>query len=138
MNIPRKGVALAVFTAAWCHSCKGYEDALDGAEKEGVTVVRMDCDEEPATVAERNVMSVPTSILFIDGEEVTRWLGPQPKSVLVSAWSAASEARREMREKPKSANMTPPSYGHEKAGRKEEGRGEEEGQKVAKGKKAAA
>lgn len=80
------GAVLVDFSAAWCGPCKKLEPILreiahdfDGR----VSVVKVDVDRAPAVAARYAVLSVPTLLLFADGEVRNQWTGLQPKRVLV-------------------------------------------------------
>jgi len=47
-------------------------------------IVKLNVDENQATAAEFGVMSIPTLILFKDGEEVDKVVGFQPKEQLTA------------------------------------------------------
>jgi len=49
-------------------------EKYDGA----VTVAKVDVEQESALAARYRVMSIPTVILFVDGQEVKRFVGVQP------------------------------------------------------------
>jgi thioredoxin 1 len=59
------------FGAPWCRPCKGIEPALDeiAAKAAGrVRLVALDIDANLATPSRYGVLSIPTVILFADGE----------------------------------------------------------------------
>ncbi len=82
-NLPSQGLALVDFGAVWCPPCKTLKPIMIeiGDEyKERVTVLEVDCDESPETAAKYGVMSMPTVLLFRDGEAVEKLVGFRPKA----------------------------------------------------------
>ena len=72
---------LVDFTAAWCPPCRVMKPVLAelAAEREDVKIVQLDVDADQRTAAEYGVLSMPTFILFKDGQEVQRLVGARPK-----------------------------------------------------------
>ncbi len=82
-NLPSQGLALVDFGAVWCPPCKTLKPIMAelGAEyKEKVAVLEIDCDESPEAAAKYGVMSMPTVLLFRDGEPVEKLVGFRPKA----------------------------------------------------------
>ena len=74
------GVTLVDFWADWCGPCKMQAPVIDelGDKYEGkVTVAKLNVDDEPSIAARFGVMSIPTLIVYRQGEEVTRRVGVQ-------------------------------------------------------------
>jgi thioredoxin 1 len=55
------------------------------ADEKGLKVVKVNVDEEPDLAMQHNVQSLPTMIVFEDGEAVARAVGAMPKPALESA-----------------------------------------------------
>jgi thioredoxin 1 len=72
---------LVDFTAAWCAPCRVMKPVLDelAAERDDVKVVQIDVDQNHATAARYGVMSMPTFMVFKNGEPAATWIGARPK-----------------------------------------------------------
>jgi thioredoxin 1 len=78
---------LVDFWAEWCGPCKMVAPILDEiAEQEQgrLRIAKLNVDENQKTAMRYEVMSIPTLILFKDGEPQLRIVGAQPKSALLA------------------------------------------------------
>lgn len=85
------GLVLVDFWAQWCGPCKMIAPVLEELDSEmgdKVKIVKVDVDENQETAARFGVMSIPTLLLFKDGEVVDKLVGFQPKEVLAERISA--------------------------------------------------
>ena len=79
---------LVDFWAEWCTPCKAIAPALEQISDElsgKVTIAKLDIDENPETATKFGVMSIPTMILFKNGERAATKIGAEPKS-RIQAW----------------------------------------------------
>ena len=72
------------FWASWCGPCRMLSPIVDEvAEERGdVKVGKVNVDEQPELAGEFGVMSIPTLIVFKNGEEIDRSVGALPKARL--------------------------------------------------------
>jgi len=77
---------LVDFWAEWCGPCKMIAPILDEIADEQVGTVKiakLNVDDAPDTARQYEVMSIPTMILFKDGEPVKKIVGAKPKDALM-------------------------------------------------------
>ncbi|WP_214318437.1 thioredoxin [Nonomuraea sediminis] len=76
---------LVDFWAEWCGPCRMVAPILEEIESDhGLTVGKLNTDENPAIMARYGVMSLPTLLLFENGEPVRQIVGAKPKRMLVN------------------------------------------------------
>jgi thioredoxin 1 len=75
---------LVDFWAPWCGPCRVVHPVLEeiDAERDDLRIVSLNTDENPQTAAKYEVLSIPTMIVFKNGEVLTRLVGARPKSRL--------------------------------------------------------
>ncbi|MEU7481734.1 thioredoxin [Lentzea sp. NPDC042327] len=90
----RTGTVLVEFWAQWCGPCHMLSPVLDeiDRERDDLTVLRINADENTATARDYQVMSLPTMLLFRDGVPIRSIVGARPKSRLLAELDAALTA----------------------------------------------
>jgi len=82
---------LVDFWAEWCGPCKMIAPVLDeiASEQAGrLEIAKLNIDENLEITRRFDVMSIPTLILFKDGEVAARLVGAKPKGQLLQEISA--------------------------------------------------
>jgi thioredoxin 1 len=83
------------FWAEWCGPCKMIAPALEeiaGSLGGKVKIVKLNVDESPATAQKYGIMSIPTLMLFKNGELASRQVGAAPKQKLEQWITSAAGA----------------------------------------------
>jgi thioredoxin 1 len=73
------------FWAEWCGPCRMIAPALEeiaGSMGDKVKIVKLNVDENPKTAEKYGIMSIPTLMLFKNGELASRQVGAAPKQKL--------------------------------------------------------
>ncbi|MCI6158705.1 MAG: thioredoxin [Selenomonadaceae bacterium] len=76
-----RGTVLLDFWATWCGPCRMLSPIVDqvAAEHADLKVGKVNVDEQPELASQFNVMSIPTLIVFKDGQKVNESVGLIPK-----------------------------------------------------------
>jgi len=80
------------FWAEWCGPCHAVAPVLDRIVEESngaLKLVKVNIDEQPALSQRFGVQSIPTMILFKNGEPAAAAIGAQPKTALEKALGLA-------------------------------------------------
>ena len=85
---------LVDFWAPWCGPCRIVAPHLEelNNERQDLRVVKLNTDENPQTAARYNVMSIPTLLLFKNGQVAHQIIGALPKNRLVQELEPALAA----------------------------------------------
>ena len=86
------GPVVVDFWAEWCGPCRMIAPALEeiaGALGEKVKIVKLNVDENPATASKYGIMSIPTLMIFKNGEMASRQVGAAPRQKL-EQWITAA------------------------------------------------
>lgn len=83
--IEAKGTVLVDFWAAWCGPCQMLSPVVDDVAEAlpDVKVGKVNIDEQPDLAAQFDVMSIPTLMVFKDGQEVEQSVGVIPKESIL-------------------------------------------------------
>jgi len=79
------GLKLVDFYADWCGPCKMVAPIIQeiAEERKDIVVGKINVDESYELAAKYNVSSIPTIILFNNGEEINRIVGYRPKEEIL-------------------------------------------------------
>jgi thioredoxin 1 len=87
-NAIAKGVTLVDFNAPWCGPCRFQEPIIKDIAKQfkgKALVSKVNVDENRETAIRLGIQSIPTLILFKNGQEIQRFIGLQPAETLSHA-----------------------------------------------------
>lgn len=75
---------LVDFWAPWCGPCRMVAPVLEeiAAERDDVRIVKLNVDDNQQTAAQFQVLSIPTMLLFRNGEVATKVVGAMPRKRL--------------------------------------------------------
>ena len=83
------GPVVVDFWAPWCGPCHAVEPILRQLEEAhgNVKFAKLDVDQNVRTASRYEVLSIPTAILFEDGEPKEAVIGARPRSFYEDAWA---------------------------------------------------
>jgi thioredoxin 1 len=85
--IESEGLILVDFWAEWCGPCRMLLPTLEEVSNESgssVKIFKMNIDENPQTPTSYGVRSIPTMMLFKNGELLSTKVGALPKSSIIN------------------------------------------------------
>lgn len=78
--------AIVDFYADWCGPCKMMSPIIDEiAEDESLTVGKVNVDENNELAIKYDIMSIPTILIFKNGELVNRFVGVHDKNEIINS-----------------------------------------------------
>ena len=80
-------IIIADFWAEWCGPCKMLGPVLEEIDNESteIKVIKVNVDEEQEIAAKFGVQSIPTMVVYKDGEPVGHMVGAYPKQAIIEA-----------------------------------------------------
>jgi len=78
------------FWAPWCGPCRMMEPVLHelADEYDSIQVGKLNVDENPAVATKHDILSIPTLLVFVNGDVAKKLVGAMPKKKLVDELSA--------------------------------------------------
>ena len=83
----KKGIVLVDFWAAWCGPCKMIAPILEQVSQEmpEIEIAKVDVDQNQGISMQYGIQSIPTLMIFKDGQLVDKKVGFMPKEMLMQA-----------------------------------------------------
>jgi thioredoxin 1 len=77
------------FWAPWCGPCRAVAPIFEqlSQDQDRVLFAKVNLDESPEYASRYGVLSIPTAILFENGEPKEAVVGPRPRSYYENAWA---------------------------------------------------
>ena len=84
-DVIKSGISLVDFYADWCGPCQALAPILDDIAKEAdFNIIKVNVDDAPNIAAKFQVVSIPTMIIFKDGEMVEKTVGVKQKDEILT------------------------------------------------------
>ncbi len=88
--LDEKQTVLVDFYATWCGPCRMISPILEqiASERDDIKIVKVNVDEEGELAAQYGIMSIPTLLVFKNGEVTQRSTGAKPKGQILAMLEA--------------------------------------------------
>ena len=85
-QVQKEGIVFIDFWASWCGPCRAFAPIFDAAAPKhtDITWAKVDTEAEQDLAQALRIRSIPTLMIFKDGEVVERIIGAQPKTALTA------------------------------------------------------
>src|SRR6266852_6411454 len=81
--VAAEGLVMVDFWGEWCGPCRAVAPVLEQvAEESGVSLMKVNIDENPGLAARYEIRSIPTILFIKDGAVVERVVGAMPRQAL--------------------------------------------------------
>ncbi|MDR3179609.1 MAG: thioredoxin [Holosporaceae bacterium] len=83
-DVLKKDFVVVDFYAEWCGPCRMISPFLEDIQAElKIDIVKVDIDVSPDTASNYNIMSIPTLVIFKNGEKISTNVGAASKARII-------------------------------------------------------